>query len=232
MHGGRKRRDPDLHAPDDPLDGVASVQESIHFCLEPWTAQKLRPRLSPMLSNQQTLAGMLGTPLPCQGRTCAGTHQCIDRTPACAMAWDDQRKSKSTEIPYGLGINLQPAKALYPIRGCQAYFASRCVSDTRSILMATGSLAGNVCLSASSRSSSMCVNVASDAVCAFLSSGMTCGLLIPPIIASRDGGLWGDGDDRVENITSVPAGPRLVEQLAQDGGCSAGCGFCGTSSIS
>src|SRR5438034_3948587 len=58
-------------------------------------------------------------------------------------------------------------------------FASRRSPDACSILMATGSLAGNVCLSASSRSSSICANVAADALCAFLSSGMTCGLLIP-----------------------------------------------------
>jgi len=48
--------------------------------------------------------------------------------------------------------------------------------------MATGSLAGNVCLSASSRSSSICANVAADALCALLSSAITCGLLIRPIL--------------------------------------------------
>jgi hypothetical protein len=44
-------------------------RDALHVSFGSWAAQKLRPRLSPMLPSQQTLAAMPGRALPCQEET-------------------------------------------------------------------------------------------------------------------------------------------------------------------
>jgi hypothetical protein len=85
-------------------------------------------------------------------------------------------------------------------------------SAPRSILMATGSLAGNVSLSASSRSSSICASAAAGALCVFLSVSTTCSILFNLHFDSlhntspgetKGGNLKERGCDRVSPMTEI-----------------------------
>jgi hypothetical protein len=81
--------------------------------------------------------------------------------------------------------------------------------------MATGSLAGNVCLSASSRSSSICANVASDALCEIIlewSSGLVYRWYC---LGEKEGTLNAEDEKMMEGIDRTTAAYLLAAMKIQ-----------------